>query len=158
MVNVAEHAVGHEFFGGLHVGAEAIVLADHEEEFFLFGLDDEFGGVPGVGRHGLVEHEVLAGLERFEAHAGVQVVGQGDGDDVDIGAFEGLFVIGDEVGDVELIGGFAAALGGDLGEQSDARGGVRLEAADVVEADGTGADDGDVVGGIFLGGHVLGKG
>lgn len=144
VIDIAEDAVVEEGFGGLDVGAEAAVLSDHEGDLAAFGLGDEFGGVGGAGGHGFVEHDVLAGFQGFESDLGVEVVREGDGDDVDVGAGEQDLVVGDEFGDVELVGGFAAAFGRDLGEGDDAGLGVLLKAADVVEADGSGADDGDV--------------
>lgn len=55
VVNLAEIAALDERAGGLGVGVETKILRDHHgAPAFLRGGQD-FGGVPGVGRHGLFE-------------------------------------------------------------------------------------------------------
>lgn len=94
---------------------------------------------------------MFAGFQRREGNGGVEIVGERDRKDVDVGACEELFPVGDELGDAEFVGGLASALGRDLGEGHDLGGGVLFEGGDVIEADGTGADYGDVKGVFFLG-------
>jgi len=150
VIDVAEHTGGDELLGRLHVGREPDVLSDHEQALALLRRGHELRGITGVGRHGLVEHHVLAGAQGGEGDLGMQVVGQRDRDDVDIGAAQQLPVIGDEFLDPEPVGGLASACRRSLRECHDLGGRVLLERIDVIEADGPGADDGDVEG-VFFG-------
>ena len=62
---------------------------------------------------------MLAGFEGGESDGGMQVVGQRDGDNVDVGALQECFVIGDQFVDTKLVGRLATALRRDFRDGDD---------------------------------------
>ena len=144
VIDIAEHILGDELLGGLSLGDEAAILADHEEQALLARLVHDLGGIGGIRRDGLVEHHVLSCLEGRERDRGVQVVWQGDRDHVDVRTLEQVAVIRDQRRHAELLRRLLAALGIDLRDGDHAGGRVLLERLDVVRTDATGTDDGDV--------------
>ena len=85
---------------------------------------------------------MLAGLERGDGDGGVEMVGQGDGDGVNIGLVEEFVVIGVAAGYFEAFGGFLGAAGMDLGDGDGVGAGALGEAGQVVEPNATSSDDG----------------
>ncbi len=144
MVDVPQASLRDDGPGGLRVRVEPEILPDHEEDPPLLGLRDKLGGVPGAGRHRLVQHHVLSRAERLKGDPRMEIVGEGDRHDVDVRAHKELPVVRHDLGDVEPLGGLAPALGRHLGDRHDPRAGVLLEARKVVVADCAGSDDGDV--------------
>src|SRR5690606_30195175 len=100
-------------------------------------------------RHGLVEHDVLAGFKCGESDGSMQVIGQRDGNDIDLGAGNDVAIVGGDEGDVEHLRSIARAAGGGVGDGGEAHGRVLLEGAEVIETDGAGAEDGDVESSFF---------
>ena len=147
----------HVLDGGADTGAGAALGA---------GLDDELGEVVRSGDEllafedimgkGLLDVEVLAGLEGPDALDGVQVVGGGDGDGVDVFIFEHLSHVGVTLG----AGVFLQALGDDIGvdvaEGDDADALDLLELLDVLVTTAAEADDGDAK--VTVGASGLGIG
>ena len=74
----------------------------------------------------------LPALQGVQTDGRVQIVGQSDGDDIDVVTRQQRLVIGDQSFDAELVGGLFAALGRDLGQSSHGRVGVRLKRTDVI--------------------------
>jgi len=156
VVDLAEFTLVDEVASGLDLGAESHILADHQGDSTLFGFGDEFGGILGIGGHGFVDHDVFAGAEGGETDGSVEVIRQGNGDDIDIRAREEGFIVGDEFRNIKRVGGFLAASCRNFGEGNDVGGGVLLKATDVIETDRTRADNGDVERGL-RGAHGVGE-
>ena len=92
---------------------------------------------------------MLARPERGERDGRMQMVGQRDRDDVDVGAPQDLAVILIEIGDGKMVGDLPAADGADLPQGDHARGRMLLKALNMVPADGAGADHGHAVNVFF---------
>ena len=130
------------------------------------GLDDELGEVlrggdellafEDVMREGLLDVEVLAGLERPDALDGVLVVRGGDRDGVDILIFEHLADVGVALGAGEGLQTLGDDLGVDVAEGDDADTFDLLELIDVILTTAAEADDGDAE--VTVGASGLGVG
>ncbi len=139
--DLAEAAGGEDFLGAHVRGHETLVQADHEKLVVLFGGGHHRPGVFAGGRHRLFAQNVLAGIERFDAHGGVRAIGAADDHGVDIGGFEEIVVVGEGGGAVLLAEGLSAARGG-IGDRDDAGVTVAVTLGEVAAlSDGTAADD-----------------
>jgi len=130
------------------------------------GLDDELGEVVRSGdelltfedvmREGLLDIEVLAGLQRPDALDGVLVIRGGDGDGVDVLVLEHLSHVGVALGARGGLQAFLDDLGVDVAEGDDADALDLLELLDVLQASAAEADDGDAE--VTVGARGLGIG
>ena len=130
------------------------------------GLDDLLGEVVRGGdellafedvmRKGLLDVEVLAGLEGPDALDGVLVVRRGDGDGVDILIFEHLADVGVALGAGDVLHALGDDLGVDVAEGDDADALDLLELLDVFLTAAAEADDGDAE--VTVGASGLGVG
>ena len=112
--------------------------------FGLLGGGEHLPGLGEVHGDGLLAQHVLAGGDGGEGDGGVDDVGRGDDDGVDVGALEDVLVVGEGGGDAGLLlgavedGGVGVAEGDDLGM------GAEGEAGEVVwQGDAPASDHGD---------------
>ncbi len=70
---------------------------------------ENFGGLFGVRRHRLLQQHVLARFQGRHGHRRMQMIGQRDGDGVDVGLLEQFAEISVTAGDFETFAGFAGA-------------------------------------------------
>ena len=110
---------GVEDFLGFHIGAEEVLgEADHELDVVAAGgLNHVVALLKGEG-HGLLDEDVLAGVEGIDGEAVVELVAEGDGDGVDFVVLEQFGVAGVGAGDLVALaegaaGGFEEVGGGD---------------------------------------------
>jgi len=130
--------------GGADAGAGAALRA---------GLDDELGEVLGGGdellafedvmRKGLLDVEVLAGLEGPDALDRVLVVGRGDRDGVDFLVLEHLPHVGVAFGARVVLQALGDDARVDVAKRDDPHAFDALEFLDVFHAAAAEADDGD---------------
>ena len=104
MVDLAKDAALHHLPESLDGGRETLALSDHQQPAAPPGFRRQPGGVKRIGRHRFVEHHVLPGLQRGQRDGSMQVVGQSNGDDVDVGAPQHLAVVGAKIRDVISVG------------------------------------------------------
>ena len=106
MIDAAELAGVDELFGEDDGGATAVVIPDHVGHAGLLDGLEHFFGFLAVEAEGLFAEDHLAGFGGGDDLFGVEIVGGGDVDDVDIIAGDEFFPIG--------LDGFVAPLVGEL--------------------------------------------
>jgi len=128
----------------LRPGIEAVLEADDQLLPAGGGRVDHLARVAGVHRHRLLDQHVLPRLQRRDRVLGMNAVGRADADRVDIRLLQHAPVVGEEVGDAELLlrpGQRPFADVGD-GRRADVR--HRLEVAHLVREHPARADEGEV--------------
>ena len=151
-VRLEEHGAIELGAGGVDGGVETFEVADLDEAIVLPGEGDELIGLCEGGGEGFFDEDVEAGGEQGRGGCGVMDGGDADAGGVDgeVGGEEGLDV--GEGGDVVVGGGGVAGfgVGVDDGGQGDggARGFKLAVDAEVVAAEGSGAEDGEAGGGL----------
>jgi len=110
VIDFAEVAAFDECAGHLGVAIEAKILRDHEDAFHLARGIDDLKGVPGICGHRLLEEDVLAGFQGVNGDLGVEMIGDCDGDGVDVRLVEQFAIIRIAARDAKTFGGFFCAL------------------------------------------------
>jgi hypothetical protein len=111
-VDLAESAfVGHLFGFDVLRGKEQFLSVEKEDALAPAGVDHEIGFLEGHAERFLADH-MFAGVGGVDGHLGVQCVGGGDGDQLDVGFGEHLAVIGEPAGQVMFAGELFGVTGG----------------------------------------------
>lgn len=140
VIDVAEVAALDEELGHLGGAVEAQILTDHEGALHFHGGVNDPGCLFGAGGHGLFEEDMFAGLEGFDGDRRVKIIGQGDGDGINVRLFEQLAIVGIAAGDFETLGGFPGAAGMDFRHRDDRGSRALGEPIQVVQADSASSD------------------
>ena len=91
----ADGGLGEEFFDGKEVTVPTAVVEGDDEQTVLFGEGGELEGLGAGGGEGLVDDDVLAGLERARGESEMRLVGRGDDD-------EGDGLVGEQIVDIAV--------------------------------------------------------
>lgn len=130
----------------LGIRGEAHVLADHEHAPGAFRGGDDFCRVARGGRHRFFEQHVLAGGEGGACDFGVEIIGQGDADDLNVFPPQEGAPIPVAIGHAIAAAGVLPARVAGFRDRQDLGVGTRLETFDVSASDAAAAaDDSDAV-------------